>query len=415
MAKKTLTPSTVAVNNVRLLDDEPKNQSTQVKTAMDQYGIDDLSYTNDTHLPELTTSANDTSGAHGVGFGSTQGDITSDNVGDALDEIVTIAKDAQAGTIIPGSITDTMLSNATGQIKDRVAEDAVNLDVLRIAETDTGAANAYVVDTPGTFSRVDGNTFSFIPSNNNTGASTINEDTTGVASIKKYVDGAWIDLEEGDIKKFQKVDLTWNASESAFTLAPKGGANPMEDWKNTSSAYSEGFNVGTLSLKASIVGAGWIIAIANPSSNGNFSIKIDGSDFIGVQASNLACALPQRSTSVLMARFETGFEYYDTGGTTYQIFYVLGDKYEEGVLKVATNAASASTTNLKINVTGEGWFYGGHSNSGDTRFVIDSTEVETGRDMVGIGAVVKFNTSLQLYFVSGSGTSQIFYTYTLLP
>ena len=60
-------------------------------------------------ITALESDAVDASGAHEIGFGSTQGDITSNNVGDALDEIVTIAKDAQAGTILPNSITNDKL------------------------------------------------------------------------------------------------------------------------------------------------------------------------------------------------------------------------------------------------------------------------------------------------------------------
>lgn len=101
-----------------------------------------------------------------------------------------------------------------------------NVNIIRISKPDTGTANAYVVNTDGTFSRVDGNTFSFIPSNTNTGASTMNEDGNGVATIKKFdiTSNSYVVLEAEDIKKNNKCDVTWSASESAFLLAPKGGA-----------------------------------------------------------------------------------------------------------------------------------------------------------------------------------------------
>ncbi len=228
MAKKTITAPTYDVDNNQQQDRKPTMDYVAFQTLLDKVGKDGRDYLINDLIAELQSVISNQSGSFTIGH-NTIG-ITADNVGDALIEI----KDALDGIVL-GQIPDNTLTEAkmAAEMKkqpggvaefDTVATDVVNLDILRIAETDTGAADAYVVDTPGTFSRVDGNTFSFIPSNNNTGASTINEDTTGAASIKKYVDGAWVDLEEGDIKKFQKVDLTWNASESAFTLAPKSGA-----------------------------------------------------------------------------------------------------------------------------------------------------------------------------------------------
>jgi len=243
MALKVIAPPSYPTDNIQNQPDQVKDQAASLKLAFDQGDIDAKAYITGlvALLQELTA---DTSGAHTIGFGSTQGDITSDNVGDALDEIVTIAKDAQAGTILPNSITNDKLGldnkvgslalldtvnksdvvSAINELQAETVGNFTNLDILRIAELDTGVADAYVVDTPGTFNRVDGNTLPFIPANDNTGASTINEDGNGVATIQKYVDGAWVALEEGDLKKFQQTQLVWNASESAFQLAPKGGA-----------------------------------------------------------------------------------------------------------------------------------------------------------------------------------------------
>lgn len=232
MAKKILTASSVSVDNVRNLPDIVKDQSTTVKTAMDQYGIDDKSYNNNTLLPELQSEVLNDSGAHAIGLKTTNS--TETNVGDQIEAIL----QAGTGTIPPdGSITNAKLATDVKvgslasldttdktSVVNAINEDLLNLDILRISKTDTGSANAYVVNTDGTFERVDGNSLTFIPSNTNTGSSTLNEDGNGLANIKKYVDGAWIDLEPGDINKFQRVDVNWNASESAFQLAPKKGA-----------------------------------------------------------------------------------------------------------------------------------------------------------------------------------------------
>lgn len=136
-----------------------------------------------------------------------------------------LATDVKVGSLASLNTTvKTDVVSAINEVDGNVDTNTTNLDINRIAELDTGAANAYVVTTSGTFSRTDGNILNFIPNNNNTGASTMNEDGNGVAAIQKYVDGAWVALEEGDLKKFQQVQLVWNASESAFQLAPKGGA-----------------------------------------------------------------------------------------------------------------------------------------------------------------------------------------------
>jgi len=140
-------------------------------------------------------------------------------------------------------------------VVNAINEVDANLEILRIAELDTGAADAYVVTTSGTFSRVDGNILNFIPANNNTGASTINEDTNGVADIKKYVEGAWIALEEGDLKKFQQVALVWNVAESAFQLAPKVGGGNIESIQHgilTLSLTTTDVSISSVDLTSSI-------------------------------------------------------------------------------------------------------------------------------------------------------------------
>jgi len=95
------TRSTVAVDNVRQLEDQPKNKATEVKTAMDQYGIDDKDFINN-HMDELEA----TSAAANIGY---SGDVpTSTTVKSALDYIY----GQGSGSIPPdGSITRPKLAD----------------------------------------------------------------------------------------------------------------------------------------------------------------------------------------------------------------------------------------------------------------------------------------------------------------
>ena len=221
MAKKTITQSTVATNNIQSQPDQVKSQAAALKLAFDQYGIDSKTYNNNTLLVELADESVGNSGSNTIGHNSTT--VTADNVGDALEENAQAISGAILGQIPDNTLTEAKMAAEMKKQAGGVAK-YNDLEGLRIAELDTGVADAYVVTTVGPFVRTDGNTLPFIPANNNTGASTINEDTNGVAPIQKYVDGAWVAIEEGDLKKFQQVSLVWNTSESAFQLAPKGGA-----------------------------------------------------------------------------------------------------------------------------------------------------------------------------------------------
>lgn len=217
MAKQPITNPSYPTDNIQNQPNQPTITPEALQLLFDQVGIDITTYLTDTFISEL----NGNQGAFKIGFDDAT--ITADNVGDALIEIKQEIIDIVLGQIPDNSLTELKMAAEMKKQAGGVAK-YNDLQALRIAETDTGVADAYVVTTGGPFERVDGNTLPFIPANNNTGASTINEDGNGVAPIQKYVDGAWIALEEGDLKKFQQVQLVWNASESAFQLAPKGGA-----------------------------------------------------------------------------------------------------------------------------------------------------------------------------------------------
>ncbi len=316
-----------------------------------------------------------------------------------------LATDVKVGSL--AALSTTVKTDVVSAIN----EDVANLNIIRIAETDTGSANTYLVDTPGTFSRVDGNTFPFIPNNNNTGASTINEDGNGVASIKKYVDGAWIDTEEGDIKKFQKVDLTWNASESAFTLAPKGGANPFDTFLNTTQIYKVSAVVDTAVERLNVSGSGWVMIIAHTGGSAavqQIRLEIDGADVIGSPTTTLP--MNQDMNLELMFRFKTGFRYFDTVSSVGGVVYKLGDDFEEATAVVYSAAGDSSATTKTIDVSGSGWLVGVATNRDNIRIDIDGgTITPTNYKVVRGNYMVRFETSLEIWSPTLSGTALTYY------
>jgi Concanavalin A-like lectin/glucanases superfamily len=76
--------------------------------------------------------------------------------------------------------------------------------------TDSGVANAYVLTTTASLGPTlrTGSSFMFAAANANTGASTLNTDTTGVIAIKKMAAGAFVDLAAGDIAAGQ-IHIFW--------------------------------------------------------------------------------------------------------------------------------------------------------------------------------------------------------------
>lgn len=194
MAKKVLTLPVYDVDNNQTQPDQPTLSATDFKVLLDKSVTDNKTFQTDTQIPELTTETVDASGAHGIGFGSTQGDITSDNVGDALDEIVTIAKDAQAGTIMDNSIAriklDVALKSSTGV---QIGVVTVSDIALTLGTLEFGQIFNFTVDTAVL-------------------APTINSVPT------KGLDGSAIDLELNTLYSGYLVDDTVDF----FQLAPRG-------------------------------------------------------------------------------------------------------------------------------------------------------------------------------------------------
>lgn len=81
MAKQILTPNTTVVTNVQALPDVVIGDSANLKLTFDKTGSDLKDYINSTLVPQL----NGDSGSTRIGHDSTN--YSSDNVGDALEEI----------------------------------------------------------------------------------------------------------------------------------------------------------------------------------------------------------------------------------------------------------------------------------------------------------------------------------------
>lgn len=133
------------------------------------------------------------------------------------------------------SDNETAISSTQSDLSDL----STIVDINRTAKEDTGSANTYVVNTDGTFDLTkDGNIITFIPSNNNTGASTINIDSEGAKTISKPDEaGGVTTLEADDLIDGVPVTLIRRTTGDFFLLAPKGGNNI----KNVSH-YSGTFN-----------------------------------------------------------------------------------------------------------------------------------------------------------------------------
>lgn len=248
MAKQSITASTVAVTNIQSLPDVVVGDATNLKATFDKTGLDEKTYINTVLIPEL----NGDDGSKKIGHDSAN--LGSDNVADALEEVRLIAVQAQAGDILPNSITNTELgvdvkvgslaglttaekSSVVGAINEidlntsglpqDISDLQTDLNIVRTAKTTTGSAVALAVDTDGTFDLTrNGNILTVIPNVTNTGSMTINVDGQGAKTIKKANDsGTLVNLEAGDIKINVPTQLVRDTVSDFFVYAPKGGSN----------------------------------------------------------------------------------------------------------------------------------------------------------------------------------------------
>lgn len=104
--------------------------------------------------------------------------------------------------------------------------DKTKADVLQAAlfATDTGAADAYVIDlTPAITAYVSGVEYSGKLVNANTGAATVNFNSLGAKSIKKMVDGVATALAANDIRANQWCTFRYDGTDMIL-VSPLGNA-----------------------------------------------------------------------------------------------------------------------------------------------------------------------------------------------
>lgn len=238
MAKKNITQATYLTNNVQNLPDLVEEQASLVKQTFDKVGLDGKTYVNETLITELESVTLNDSGAHRIGLNVAN--VTADNAADGIAEVKADIQGVVVGTIPDNTLTEAKMAadmkkqsggvypfDSGTDLETDVAANLVKLDIARTAVTDTGIADAYVVDTAGTFDlTLDGNILTFIPSNTNTSTSQIVIDGQTAKAIKKADDtGTLIDLEEGDLLKNRPSQLAWSVGSDFFTLRPSGGSN----------------------------------------------------------------------------------------------------------------------------------------------------------------------------------------------
>lgn len=271
MAKQSITAPSYATNNVQNLDIAQENKELITQAVFDKASVDIKAYEN-----QLIAELNGNDGSKKIGHNSTN--ITSNNVSDALEEIITAINDVTLGDIPNGSITDAKLNsdikvgslatltttektNVVGAINeiDLLLSDTItdlstvetDLNITRIAKLATGSVNAFAVDTSGIFDlTLDGNILTFIPNLTTTSTTpTVAVDGQTAKSIKKANDiGNFVDLEVGDIKKNVPCQLVWDSVSDFFIFAPKRGSNIKSIQRGVASVNSTAINIPLTSV-----------------------------------------------------------------------------------------------------------------------------------------------------------------------
>jgi len=110
-----LTAPTFDVDNIQGLADLTQDQATAVKVLFDKTGADTKTYII-ALLAELAKTTAGSSASENLGSATIAG-ITGNTVYAQIADMLAVAQAAQAGTILPGVVEDTMLSDTAGQIK----------------------------------------------------------------------------------------------------------------------------------------------------------------------------------------------------------------------------------------------------------------------------------------------------------
>lgn len=317
-----------------------------------------------------------------------------------------------------GTVTaqDPIVAMKLNNIENGVFNNDVNIDISRIAKLSTGSANAYVVDTEGTFDlTLDGNILTFIPHATNTGASTIALDSQSTVSIEKIDDsGSAVALEAGDLLANRPVQIVRRVGTNVFILRPSGGdisnffkKTPLS--KQTPVADSVG-----MALRTTVTGKGWVVFV-NSRSSGNlqYKIEIDGAFVVGGASNSIR--LSGYDTHFFLMRFESEFKYYSDSGTQ-TVYYMIGDKFGEGFNKFGSTPSNAY---LAYSITGKGLLQSMSQNihtttpSGSFNLVVDG--VNFGLLIGGntFPLFIKFNSTVELYTANDVTAQYWVMNYTL--
>jgi hypothetical protein len=183
----SLTKLTANLNNHQSLPDEPDNAlytPEDLKIYFDKAPNDIKDYINNILIPQLE-STTVVSGAEHIGSRTIPG-ITGNTVWEQISSLLSIAQQAQSGTILPGSVTDTMLSNATGQIKSTVSTLNTAVSDMSKAVMASGTGTVINLTIPSITAYTPLQKLTFVAIGNNNGAlTTININGLGAKPLYK--------------------------------------------------------------------------------------------------------------------------------------------------------------------------------------------------------------------------------------
>jgi hypothetical protein len=273
------------------------------------------------------------------------------------------------------------------------AENATDHDIIRLAKTSTGTADALVIDTAGTFDLTkDGNVLHVVPNLTNTGAVTVTVDGQ-TKTVKEFnVDtDVYIDLVAGDLKKNTPAQLVWSVGSDFFILRPSGGANKDSITQYLNDTYYTSRAVTGYTQRLSVSGKGWVIGLsnANNSTADQVTVIIDGV--------SKTIILPTKGAVYLMIRYESSFILQSNSNYAACAYTVDGiDKsIEKGTLNIYSPVTTPAATTTVLDVTGEGMLFmvGGDNNAITTAdIIIDGVSIMLDK---GIGGMLCLNMTFK--------------------
>lgn len=168
-------------------------------------------------IANLNSNTLGQSGAESVGSPTISG-LDGNTVYAQIVSLLEVAISAQQGTILPGAITDTMLSGLTDQIKDRFTKHVADNSKHPPYAVTTHSGNNYSVTITGMSSLNDGDLIRVKFDAASTGAITINPSGIGPKSVVDYFGNAITNVRTGLIS-----NLCYDATSGNFILLGKGG------------------------------------------------------------------------------------------------------------------------------------------------------------------------------------------------